>query len=210
MYVIYGSVQFSSYSFYNKEFSAFQEKFDINVSPSTHSFLLGSSAGCTSTFVSYPFDLLRTRFVQESHKFRKIPSTIKEILQEEGGLAMFKGLQPAIVSISLYTGLLFWCYERSKTISSNIGLNSKFVDPACGLISGTFAKTVVFPLDVIRKRSQVNKFKNPNFLRTGANIVKVESIRGLYKGFLVSLIKNAPTSAISLWTYQSFLRLYLK
>jgi hypothetical protein len=24
------------------------------------------------------------------------------------------------------------------------------------------------------------------------------------------LIKNAPTSAISLWTYQSFLRLYLK
>lgn len=208
MYIIYGAVQFSSYSFYNRELSALQHRYNIPTGPATHSFILGTLAGCTSTFVSYPFDLLRTRFIHESHTFSKISNTVRSIFKNEGKLALFKGLQPALVSISLYTGLMFWCYESARIVSDKIGVYKQIVDPTCGFIAGVFAKTVVFPLDVIRKRSQINVLDNPNFIITGIRIVRNETIRGLYKGFLVSLIKNAPTTAISLWTYQSILRLY--
>lgn len=209
MYVIYGAAQFSSYSMYNNWLSALQKEHDVHIGPAFHSFLLGSLAGCTSTLASYPFDLLRTRFASET-KFSKLTSTIRDIHRNEGGLALFKGVNTAMLSISLYTGLMFWSYEVSRIFSSSIDLYQPIVEPLCGLCAGVFAKTAIFPLDLVRRRLQVNKSKNRNFLITGLNIVKVEGLRGLYKGLIVSLIKNAPTTAISIWSYEYVLRLYQK
>lgn len=201
MYIIYGGVQFSAYTTYNTWLTKLQGETGYRLSAPVHSLLLGSLAGCTSTLVSYPCDLLRTRFVN-NRSFSKIGATVGNIIANEGPLAFFKGANAAMLSISIYTGLLFWSYESARIVSHKIGVFPSIVEPMCGFCAGAFAKAIVFPLDLIRKRLQVNKGKSGSLLAMGISVVRNEGLRGLYKGFLVSLIKNAPTSALSIWTFE--------
>jgi solute carrier family 25 thiamine pyrophosphate transporter 19 len=74
---------------------------------------------------------------------------------------------------------------------------------------------MVFPLDTVRKRLQVQgpsrqKYvgghKTPVYDRgvvgTLKMIVRKEGTVGLYRGLSVSLVKAAPASAITMWTYE--------
>jgi solute carrier family 25 thiamine pyrophosphate transporter 19 len=206
MYVIYGATQFTSYSVLNTWVSQLEKEYGIKIGPGSHSFLLGSTAGCVSTTLSYPFDLLRTRFAN-SVDFLSITSTVRSIIQEEGYLGFFKGCNTAVVSISLYTGLLFWSYESARIITAKFESYSTYLEPICGFGAGLFAKAVVFPLDLVRKRIQVDTVGHSTFLKTFIGVVQKEGPRALYKGFFASIIKSAPTSAISLWTYEYVMRL---
>ena len=90
-----------------------------------------------------------------------------------------------------------------------------------GILASVFAKTGVFPLDLIRKRLQVQgparamfaSGQVPEYTRsvwqTGKAVVAREGWRGLYKGLGISLIKAAPTSAITMWSYETALRVLI-
>jgi solute carrier family 25 thiamine pyrophosphate transporter 19 len=39
-------------------------------------------------------------------------------------------------------------------------------------------------------------------------IFVAEGVRGLYRGLVVSLVKAAPASAVTMWTYERALRFY--
>lgn len=209
MYVIYGATQFTTYTMYNGLLSGLESRYGFDMSGSTHSFLLGSLAGCTSTLISYPFDLLRTRFVNNrDHKLVTMRHALRSMYRHEGLRALFKGANTAMISVSLYTGSLFWSYELARSFAHKVRFTDSIVEPACGLVGGVVSKTIVFPLDLIRKRLQVNTSpQSRNFISMGLQVVRHEGVRGLYKGFFVSLVKNAPTTAISIWTYEVVVRL---
>ena len=79
------------------------------------------------------------------------------------------------------------------------------------------AKTGVFPLDLVRKRTQVQgptraRYVHRNIpeyaggtLATARAVVRAEGLRGLYRGLTVSLVKAAPATAVTLWTYERVL-----
>src|SRR5436853_6111391 len=86
-------------------------------------------------------------------------------------------------------------------------------DIIVGAMSGIISKTGVFPLDLIRKRMQLqtpkqNKFFIDNIpLYTNSitaniiTIIKNEGLRGLYRGLTPAIIKAAPTSAVTFFAY---------
>jgi len=81
-------------------------------------------------------------------------------------------------------------------------------------MAGVLAKTGVFPLDTVRKRLQVQgptrgRYVHKNIpvytggvVKSMKDILRVEGLRGLYKGLTVGLIKAAPASAVTMWTYE--------
>ncbi|KAH0409593.1 hypothetical protein KCU90_g20711, partial [Aureobasidium melanogenum] len=83
-----------------------------------------------------------------------------------------------------------------------------------GVLASMLSKTAVFPLDTVRKRLQVQgptraKYVHKNIpayetgvMRTMASILAKEGVRSLYRGLTVGLIKAAPASAITMWTYE--------
>jgi solute carrier family 25 thiamine pyrophosphate transporter 19 len=85
------------------------------------------------------------------------------------------------------------------------------------VVGSVVAKTAVFPLDLVRKRIQVqgptraqyvynNIPEYTSAVRAITSIARTEGIRGLYKGLPISLIKSAPASAITVWTYERTLK----
>ena len=117
-----------------------------------------------------------------------------------------------------YMGLFFSAYETLRPFLATLSMPFGSGDATAGVLASVMAKTGVFPLDLIRKRLQVQgpmltryaEGKIPvyekGFWRVGRSIVKREGWRGLYRGLSVGLVKSAPASAITMWTYERALK----
>lgn len=212
LYILYGGSQFASYSILNKQLLILEQLYKIKLSESTHSLIAGIGSGITSTLVTYPFDLLRTRLVaNRTRNLLSMSSIVKSIIQTEGIRGIFAGIRPAMLSVSTTSGLMFWSYELARDFSSNFK-HVPFIEGICGFIAGAFSKGVTFPLDTLRKRCQMCSVVHGHpfsALHLFISILRREGVLGLYRGFGVSIIKTAPTSAISLFMYEyslSFIR----
>ncbi|OJD33762.1 mitochondrial deoxynucleotide carrier [Diplodia corticola] len=188
-------------------------------------FLSGALAGTAATTTTYPLDLLRTRFAAQGPTERIYPtlaSSISTILRQEGPLGFFRGLSAAVTQIVPYMGLFFLSYESLKPLAHALRLlPGSSSDAVAGMSASVLAKTAVFPLDTVRKRLQVQGPTRARYVHrnipvydrgvaaTVAAIVRREGVRGLYRGLTVSLLKAAPTSAVTMWTYERVMRIFV-
>ena len=135
-------------------------------------------------------------------------------------MGFFQGLGAGVAQVVPYMGLFFASYETLRPILASLSLPFGSGDATTGVLAGVFAKTGVFPLDVIRKRLQVQgpnrvRFGEGKILvyskgiwRTGNAIMAREGWGGLYRGLGVGLVKSAPASAITMWTYERALKVF--
>lgn len=95
----------------------------------------------------------------------------------------------------------------------------------CGALAGILSKWGVFPLDVVRRRLQVQgrhradyviasipEYSRKSVLACIRAIVQKEGVLALYKGLVPGLIKVGPASAINFLVFEKSKRvlLYLK
>lgn len=230
MYVCYSAVQFTTY----RTTSLLLQKM-VSLPPSAESFVAGAVAGATATTATYPLDLLRTRFAAQGNEDRvymNLRHAVRDIARDEGLRGFFRGLGPAVIQIAPFMGTFFAVYEGLRSplarfadaaladVMPSAARGSS--DAMAGAIAAVAAKTVVFPLDLVRKRIQVqgptrSRYVHKNIpvydggvVRTLQTILRQEGVRGLYRGLTVSLLKAAPASTITVWTYERVLHLLIR
>jgi solute carrier family 25 thiamine pyrophosphate transporter 19 len=214
LYVCYGGAQFTSY----RSISQLQAALPYRFPSAVESFISGAGAGAIATTATYPLDLLRTRFAaQGSEKiYASLLGSIRDIARDEGSRGFFRGVGAANFQIVPYMGLFFATYEALRLQIGTTHLPYGSGDATAGVLASVFAKTVVFPLDLVRKRLQVqgptrSRYVHRNIpeyrgvVRTLRTILRMEGVRGAYRGLTVSLVKAAPASAVTMWTYERVL-----
>ncbi|KAE8143413.1 mitochondrial thiamine pyrophosphate carrier 1 [Aspergillus pseudotamarii] len=220
MYVCYGAIQFAAYRTTTQALSQLDP---YRLPPPAESFVAGATAGGLATASTYPLDLLRTRFAAQGTErvYASLYASVRDIAQNEGPRGFFRGCSAAVGQIVPYMGLFFATYESLRpTMSGLHDLPFGSGDAAAGVVASVLAKTGVFPLDLVRKRLQVqgptrSKYVHRNIpeyqgvFNTMAMIVRTQGMRGLYRGLTVSLFKAAPASAVTMWTYEKSLH-YLR
>lgn len=150
--------------------------------------------------------------------YRNLRSSVLEIARTEGTGGFFQGIGPAVGQVVPYMGLFFSAYEFLRPTLADLSLPFGSGDASAGIIAGVLAKSGVFPLDLIRKRLQVQGPTRSRYVggsipvykgvwATGKLIVGHEGWRGLYRGLGISLVKSAPASAVTMWTYEHALKI---
>ncbi|KAK7289949.1 hypothetical protein RIF29_04012 [Crotalaria pallida] len=199
----------------------------INLSPYL-SYVSGAFAGCAATVGSYPFDLLRTILASQGEPkvYPNMRSALIDILRTRGFRGFYAGLSPTLVEIIPYAGLQFGTYDTFKrwtmawnhlhysTTTEEDSLSS-FQLFLCGLAAGTCAKLVCHPLDVVKKRFQIEGLqRHPrygarvehrayrNMSDALKRILQAEGWAGLYKGIVPSTVKAAPAGAVTFVAYE--------
>jgi len=217
LYVCYGAAQFLAY----RSFSLLLEPASPSggLSPTARSFAAGAAAGTVATTLTYPLDLLRTRFAAAGRDrvYPGLLAGVREIGRREGARGFFRGLGAANVQIVPYMGLFFAAYEALRPALADSGLPLAWMgaaDGAAGMLASVFSKTAVYPLDTVRKRLQVQGpsralyvHRNiPEYtsgvLGTVKAILLREGVRGMYRVLTVALVKAAPASAVTMWTFE--------
>ncbi|GAU11149.1 hypothetical protein TSUD_197730 [Trifolium subterraneum] len=198
-----------------------------NLSPYL-SYVSGALAGCAATVGSYPFDLLRTILASQGEPkvYPNMRSAFMDIIHTRGFQGMYAGLSPTLVEIIPYAGLQFGTYDTFKRWATTWNHNryshttgddslSSFQLFICGLAAGTCAKLVCHPLDVVKKRFQIEGLQRhprygarvehraySNMYDAVQRIFRSEGWAGLYKGIIPSTVKAAPAGAVTFVAYE--------
>jgi solute carrier family 25 (mitochondrial phosphate transporter), member 23/24/25/41 len=144
---------------------------------------------------------------------KKLPGmwkTMGTMYKTEGGFfALYRGIIPTVAGVAPYVGLNFMIYESVRQYFTPEGqANPSPIGKLCaGAISGGVAQTCTYPLDVLRRRFQINTMSGMGYqyksiadaLRT---IFAQEGFRGLYKGIAPNLLKVAPSMASSWLSFE--------
>ena len=146
--------------------------------------------------------------------YASLVGSLRDIARTEGLAGFFQGLGAGVGQIVPYMGLFFSTYEILRPPLASLELPFGSGDATAGVLASILAKTGVFPLDLIRKRLQIQGPTRERFAggmvpaygkgvwNTGKEVVAKEGWKGLYRGLGVGLVKAAPASAITMWTYE--------
>ncbi|QEU60944.1 Tpc1 [Kluyveromyces lactis] len=223
MYVVYGAVQFGSYSWFNNVWSAKFPQF----SQQGQTLTVGALAGMTSSVVSYPLDLLRTRLIANRTSHRtSVAEECRQMWLNEGVRGFFTGMSTAMTTVTLSTAIMFLTYETVNIVCENHEKEfwSRPVSASSGIIAGFVSKTMVFPIDTLRRRMQVmnskrtvhftefpdvyHEYRSKSSTAIIYKILRQEGVSALYRGLTMGLCKSVPTTAISLFVYERTMDLF--
>jgi len=176
-------------------------------------FKAGLLSGFLQTTITYPLDLIRTRLsILENLgiRYKGIYNCGINTVRKEGIKSLYKGYNPAIFLGTTYVGLqmLFYNIYKNELFRNNKGL---YVPLLCGSFTGISNTLFLYPLDIIKRRLQVNGINNKkkiykNVRNCVNKIIYKEGLIGLYRGLSISLIKVIPSSALQFGLYELLLK----
>ncbi|KAI8811050.1 mitochondrial deoxynucleotide carrier [Cladochytrium replicatum] len=227
LYFTYGGVQFYSYARIRQILEAISNRLTGNPPQrDITSFVAGATAGLVGTVVTYPFDLLRTRFAMQTAEkvYESFPRALSHIFIHEGLQGFYRGILPAVYQIGPYMGISFSTqsffnrqlqFLNDKTNGMPVRLSPEFLS---GGLAGAISKTVVMPFDAIRKRLQMQGPDQQRFFATGkvprtfvacaAHVIRYEGFGAFWRGWVPSMLKSAPGTAVTFWVVAEMKKLF--
>ena len=211
MGITYGIIQLPIFEFITKKSS---EKFDIKKTGAIQALICGGFAAGITQFIVQPIDTIRVRMVaqvgRESVKYRSFTSAlIYHIKSKERIFCLWKGTRPALFSVMPYTSLQFMFVTMFQRVTDSSGV--------AGFFGGLCAKSMTYPLDVVKKRLQVQaQFKRvemdgrtnyTGIYDCARDLVRHDrGVLNLYRGASVALIKSGVTAGLVWSTYHAISR----
>lgn len=197
----YSAVQLFAYETYKKLFSGKDGKLSV-----IGRLAAGACAGMTSTFVTYPLDVLRLRLAVEPG-YKTMTQVAFNMLKEEGVASFYNGLGPSLIGIAPYIAVNFCVFDLVKKALPEQYQKRTETSLITGLISATVATVMCYPLDTVRRQMQMRGTPYKTVLDAFPGILERDGLVGLYRGFVPNALKTLPNSSIRLTTFDTVKRL---
>lgn len=179
-------------------------------------FLAGGLGGMAGVIAGHPLDTVRIRLQQPRLVASAAPTTatglIKHIVSTEGTMALFKGMATPLATIAFQNAVAFQAYalfSRALTDPTSREPLSYQNVALAGIAAGTIQTAILSPVDLIKIRLQIATERRAQRsplqsspLGLARNIVRREGIRGLYRGWAATVIRDAPSHAVYFGTYE--------
>eukprot|EP00730_Choanoeca_flexa_P011213 TRINITY_DN24055_c0_g1_i1.p1 TRINITY_DN24055_c0_g1~~TRINITY_DN24055_c0_g1_i1.p1 ORF type:complete len:313 (+),score=35.68 TRINITY_DN24055_c0_g1_i1:150-1088(+) len=185
------------------------------------SFLAGSTAGISAVSCTYPVDFLRARMAYTVGKGagHSVLYTARHIYQTEGLASFYSGIYPTLVGMIFYAGVSFGVYDYIKHTmlefsvfqgDSEHHLNT-VSNLLCGGLAGTISQTVAYPLDVVRRRMQLERLpkgsdstlrKYRGIGQTMRLLYAENGLRTLFRGITLNYCREFPQVGIAFLVYE--------
>lgn len=202
LWIGYATVQFSVYGTIKRELEMYMDKTNSRNS-TVVAFISGGTAGLCATWATYPFDICRTTFAARgvqsaaetsSSSFRPPKSLLEfatTLYRQKGIKAFYAGSGPASIQIVPYMGINFAIYDTLTSGDRAMGLSA-----FAGTISGSVSKLIIYPIDTVKKRLQVQSVFGPSgdnytgMINCVVKILKQEGFLAFYRGLIPSVLKT--------------------
>nr|XP_043622685.1 probable envelope ADP,ATP carrier protein, chloroplastic [Erigeron canadensis] len=197
----YSAVQLFAYEYYKKIFRGKDGELSV-----IGRLAAGASAGMTSTFVTYPLDVLRLRMAVDPG-YQTMTNVIVTMLKEEGVGSFYRGLVPSLISIAPYVAVNFCVFDLVKKSLPEKFRNKTEASLLTAFLAAGVATLTCYPLDTIRRQMQMRGTPYRTVLDAFPGIIARDGVSGLYRGFVPNALKTLPNSSIRLTTFDAMKRL---
>ncbi|ERE69132.1 thiamine pyrophosphate carrier-like protein [Cricetulus griseus] len=200
----------------------YDAKADIRSNSKLEVAVAGSVSGFVTRALISPLDVIKIRFQLQIErlcpsdpkaKYHGILQAIKQILQEEGPAAFWKGHVPAQILSVGYGAVQFLTFEELTELLHRINLyetrqfSAHFV---CGGLSAGAATLAVHPVDVLRTRlaAQGEPKIYSNLRDAVSTMYRTEGPLVFYKGLTPTVIAIFPYAGLQFSCYRSLKQVY--
>ncbi|XP_016937316.2 solute carrier family 25 protein Shawn isoform X2 [Drosophila suzukii] len=177
--------------------------------------LAGVSARILAVTCVSPVELIRTKMQSQRMTHAEMFGTIRQVVQSQGVLGLWRGLPPTILRDVPFSGIYWTCYEYLKS-SFNVVEPTFSFSFVAGAISGSVAATITTPFDVVKTHEQIEfgeKFifsDNPPKQQVPtksvavrlASIYRLGGMPAIFSGLGPRLFKVAPACAIMISSFE--------
>lgn len=164
--------------------------------------LAGATNATLVTLTGYPFDTIKVRM--QSNMYPTTLNCIMTTYNRRGIYGFYKGSTMPLLSHMIKRTIQYPVLEELKKRYNPTG-KSYSVNYMMGAIQGPLGTMVGNPLQVIKIRTQTNKYS----LIANINIIYNDSgLKGFYRGFIPTLIKDTMFGASFIGTYYTLRDIY--
>lgn len=167
--------------------------------------IAGMAGGLTEAVCLQPLDVAKTRLqLDKGGNYKGMFDCLRTIAQEEGFLALYKGLTPFITHLTLKYAVRFGMFEQFKLMlgGKKDGKSSNYVNFSAGLLVGCLEATmIVTPFEVIKTRLQKQrgstnlKYSGP--IDVVRKVINEEGIRRMWSGNVPTVIRQGSNQAFN-------------
>ncbi|XP_011500069.1 PREDICTED: mitochondrial basic amino acids transporter [Ceratosolen solmsi marchali] len=181
-------------------------------------FLAGCLGGCAGIVVGHPFDTVKVHIQTQDHRNPKYRGTwhcFKTLLVQDSMAGLYRGMSSPMAGVAVINSIVFGVYGQSQKLlkeglpsaESNNHLVCCFLTGAAAGIAQT---PVSSPIELAKTRLQLQKAQ-PGVKQqriTGPvqclrEIHRAKGFRGVFSGFGVTLLREAPSYGIYFATYEA-------
>lgn len=189
----------------------------------TKFFVVGTGLFSGVTLMLYPFSVIKTRLQVANASAGRVTavSTVRSIAAQDGVKGFYRGfgtvISGTIPARCLYLSTLEMTKAKVLSSTTKMGIPETtavgLAAGAGGLCASLASQTVVVPIDVVSSRMIAQgavgaRVQYKGGLDAFRTILRTEGVGGLYRGFGMSIITYAPSSATWWATYGMAERTY--
>ena len=162
--------------------------------------LAGSAVGAiVAEVITLPTDVAKTRMQVHSH-YNGMVDCLRRTASEEGTVALWKGLSPALVRQLCYTCLALVIYEPIRNFYTPSGEPTFLERLAAGGTAGALSITVFNPTEVVKTQMQ-SSVESKTMAGVTRSVFASRGILGFWAGLQPNIARTFLVNAAELGTY---------
>jgi len=166
----------------------------------------GSISGIVNVISGHPMDTVKVRMQMMGGT---LGGCLKTMIAKEGLSSFFKGVYSPLYSVPFINALVFGVYEMSRRVlcgSSSAQMNL-VQGTVAGCLAGSINCLIVTPVEHIKCRQQMEGMGSRSRVSTGfemgRKILHYQGVTGLYKGNLITMMREMPAYSAQFATYET-------
>lgn len=175
--------------------------------PIVKAFASGSCSGIICTALLQPLDVIKTRLQNPALSFgshstgSRIIPIVANVIKHEQISGLWKGTTPALMRSVPGIGLYFCCLEYVKTRFFHKKTPSPSESILIGVIARGMAGATLMPMTVVKTRFESGVYQYSGVMVALQDIFHHEGIRGLTRGMVPTIFRDAPYAGIYFMFY---------
>uniref|UniRef100_A0A6P7H5C1 Mitochondrial glycine transporter n=1 Tax=Diabrotica virgifera virgifera TaxID=50390 RepID=A0A6P7H5C1_DIAVI len=175
--------------------------------PVIKAFLSGSCSGVISTVLLQPLDVVKPRLQNPPAALRNQPNglhiipIVSNVIKHEQIAGLWKGTTPSLMRAVPGIGLYFCCLEYVKTHFFKKKAPTASESILIGICARGMAGATLMPMTVVKTRIESGVYQYSGVMVALQDIFHHEGIKGLTRGLVPTIFRDAPYAGIYFMFY---------
>ncbi|KAK7261821.1 hypothetical protein RIF29_28142 [Crotalaria pallida] len=174
-------------------------------------FVAGGIGGTAGIISGYPLDTIRILQQQNSNTASAF-NILRNVVSKDGPVALYRGMAAPLASVTFQNAMVFQIYA---VLSRAFCTSVSYDDPPSlkgvalgGVGTGALQSILLSPVELVKIRLQLQNTASQSSqsekgpVKVAKNIWRNEGLRGIYRGFGITMLRDAPAHGLYFWTYE--------
>ncbi|XP_029103635.1 mitochondrial carnitine/acylcarnitine carrier protein-like [Scleropages formosus] len=178
-------------------------------------FIAGGVGGACLLFAGHPLDTIKVRLQTQPRGtcnqyvlYSGAYDCFRKTVSKEGVLGLYKGMAAPLAGVAPMMAISFFGYGLGKQLQQpdpNTPLSYSQIYLA-GMLAGVFTTVIVAPGErikcLLQVQSTAGQLKYTGPMDCAVRLYKEQGIRSVYKGTVLTLIRDVPSNGLYFLTYE--------